>query len=1084
LGVSLLALTGQAIIGRKGEKMRIVEREKVLRLNCPGYGEDNYLNIGKAKPLDKYQVIIANPTSLLHLFDKGPEPTRRIDQLLSEGTSQLNVPDDALIQELITESDARLEELIPFLSQGGLLVYFLCRPFVLAGPTISVDNYDWLSVYAPAMKSPPENGQRQMSGLSHGRIVELTEDGLNSELTEYFQQTGIEWNTIIRTDFLSSNYSVLATAGQKKCISAQFWAGDNGGKVIFLPSPYSPDFDKALMQGVNKWYSESINQGYIIPPASLTAQETGKPEGPAFYSSMDALQDKLSPEGMAILASFASSQSQKPATPTPEEVQITMQEPAKQDELMQASAKVEPKQPPKGALKSLFSSDSLDDDDDDFLSTTKAVATPTQTTTPLPSVEISPAPASATAPLETPVLMPLPAASPEPAIASPAIPAPPPTPASVTAAEIPAVFTAVPVVATPITQALTNPAPSAPAPSPSPTSALIDIPVPSLPPITAPIAALSPLTASLEAPPAAPAPDFFDISNLISKTAQEGAQEALAPFKIADAEIIPAVEEAKPEIKFTAEDIIASYGTTHDEEEATDVVAISQPSLPTITEPETTIISSFELKKATAEMDLSQFAQTARQLVQQANQIESATRIEASTATENSAPVQKISDLIKDLEFATKNEAAVALEVSAIEEQLDEANLEPDFSDFSLPEINIQAQETLPVVESNAVAEKTPTAASILEELVAASEIQLSDDSKENEAPSAPHISITPEIEESSPALFSENFDETQTQESIPILNVAQEIISINHQAEILGLPADSISSVESIPVINSVPSLEAPVLESANSAQELPTLESQYQSLESSPAPVAEVPLTSNIEVIDTAHQSKELIKKMEELTNTKADWCQEFSFSFIDNLKLEHSQMSEQIRQLQSRLASVAGRIAKIDLLKEQLLVGETDTLLTGTQEVLTRLGFQVQISRNTPNELWLSNGEQIEAIARVVRSNGTTNRTEIAQLAESVIAFWDEYEVEPKGILIAQTFVDLAPSARTEPDFTQALQEFANKKHLCIMSSTQLLAMYKEAELKALPITEMCHGMLETSGKLIGFSLEGSLQTAATV
>ena len=39
---------------------------------------------------------------------------------MSEGSNQLNVPDDALIQELINESDARLEELIPFLSQGGL----------------------------------------------------------------------------------------------------------------------------------------------------------------------------------------------------------------------------------------------------------------------------------------------------------------------------------------------------------------------------------------------------------------------------------------------------------------------------------------------------------------------------------------------------------------------------------------------------------------------------------------------------------------------------------------------------------------------------------------------------------------------------------------------------------------------------------------------------------------------------------------------------------------------------------------------------------------------------------------------------
>lgn len=224
----------------------MIDKDRVLRLNCPGFGEETHLNLGRAKTLDNYQVIIANPVSLLHLFDKGPEPTRRISQLMSEGSNQLNVPDDALIQELINESDARLEELIPFLSQGGLLIYLLCRPFVLAGPTISVDNYDWLSVYAPAMKNPPENGSRQMSAVSQGRIIEPTEEGQQSEMADYLSQPGLEWNTIIRTDFLSSNYSVMATAGSRKCIAAQFWAGDNGGKVVFLPAPYSPDFDSTL----------------------------------------------------------------------------------------------------------------------------------------------------------------------------------------------------------------------------------------------------------------------------------------------------------------------------------------------------------------------------------------------------------------------------------------------------------------------------------------------------------------------------------------------------------------------------------------------------------------------------------------------------------------------------------------------------------------------------------------------------------------------------------------------------------------------------------------------------------------------
>jgi hypothetical protein len=69
-------------------------------------------------------------------------------------------------------------------------------------------------------------------------------------------------------------------------------------------------------------------------------------------------------------------------------------------------------------------------------------------------------------------------------------------------------------------------------------------------------------------------------------------------------------------------------------------------------------------------------------------------------------------------------------------------------------------------------------------------------------------------------------------------------------------------------------------------------------------------------------------------------------------------------------------------------------------------------VQASRNDANELWLVRGERVEAIARVVRSPNGTNRSDLAQLAQSVIAFWDKYETEPKGLLLAQNFAHQPP------------------------------------------------------------------------
>ncbi len=103
----------------------------------------------------------------------------------------------------------------------------------------------------------------------------MTDEGNETEFASYLSCAGIEWSTIIRTDFLTEGYNVLATAGPKKCISAHLYAGDKGGRIIFLPAPYSPDFDRTLIHCLNLWYSkregEDISQYVKDETAALVA---------------------------------------------------------------------------------------------------------------------------------------------------------------------------------------------------------------------------------------------------------------------------------------------------------------------------------------------------------------------------------------------------------------------------------------------------------------------------------------------------------------------------------------------------------------------------------------------------------------------------------------------------------------------------------------------------------------------------------------------------------------------------------------------------------------------------------------------
>ncbi len=1176
--------------------MKSIAREKVLRLNCPGFGEESHLNLGRAKSLDNYQVIIANPVSLLHLFDKGPEPTRRINQLLDEGVNQLNVPDDALIQELINESDSRLEELIPFLSQGGLLIYFLCRPFVLAGPTISVDNYDWLSVYAPASKSPDGTGSRQMSALSHGRVIETTDEGNTSEVCEYLEQSGIEWNTIIRTDFLSSNYSVLATAAQKKCIAAQFWAGDNGGKVIFLPAPYSPDFDRALMSCVNKWYQEAINKGFIKDDSAVPS-EIAITEAPAPNSEKvpnHTMDEARLEEIMANLAANHQKQEE------PAELVAT------------AAAPAAPKQPPKGALKGLFSSDALDPFDDDEEFTNAAV---------LKAPEAAPVAAAA-----APALM-----TAEDILNSVSAEASRQAPESFQAME-----------AIELSSDIVQPQESAPMTTAEPVTA-------------APQVAM---VNNFELKKATAEMDLSQFAETARQLVEQANQIETAtrdPNTISAANPKQRISDILKGLEFGANDdndvleptpveitdvvstpvIQSQYVTTTDSinseasrlmeslEAGSGLIDIQHTTAPPAVQSKTALtpaeIERAEIEAASRDLDSvlrpnadgadrNRF-DTGRYLITDEKQPEPSTpQADATAEADRALQEQAAKELARlqaeratktmeefrqTFEFLTEEDPAareyqpesilpeirnvehepqpitsvpptppetVALPEPEIflgnpkppvvsEEEAPRSTLRSLADTFGAPRLDAHVSAEKPVLETPIVKDEpkidsltTPVAAqeepmntsftSFEEEQTQAAKdlAEISRLAQTIEKPSAapaqvaapvpvPQEAQVPINNPATPAPSLESSVMATAATSTPLPSVVSEPVP----ASIITPPVQSAPPVEPQPIPSSPTVAAAAEIAAPQQAEPMPvpvqapvhapghTIDQAINPIPSAnpqslgaDAPVspstngdgnhktesllsnstAHLELSAAMEQLSTPIPPKELIKKMEEMTKTApSTWCEEFSFPFIDLLKNEHSQMAEQIRQMQARLSAVEGRINAVETLKTILLTGENVALMSGTQEVLSRLGWQVQQSRTNINELWLSRGDQVEVIARVVHSTGAANRTEIAQLAESVIAFWDEYETEPKGILIAQTWSSKHPSERSEPDFSPALQEFASKKHLSLMSTMQLLSMYKDIELNTMPVDEMRKRMIDTSGRLLGFPLDSNVAQAAS-
>lgn len=243
------------------EDLKSLQAQSILRLNCPGFGGSSLLGQGKAKPLTEYKVIIVNPVSIVHLFEDDVQLIRQVEMAQAEELSGCKITDNDVIDRISQQIEARSPELFQFLAEGGLLIYYLCRPFVISTDARSMDNYAWLCGLAPDQSGEStmsEQTVRHMSTVAHGRNIDKCSAISESEFEKYFDQVGVEWNTIIRTDFLTGGYTPLAQAGPKKCIAGELIAGDNGGRVLFLPAPYSPDFDRVLLDCINLWYGRKL----------------------------------------------------------------------------------------------------------------------------------------------------------------------------------------------------------------------------------------------------------------------------------------------------------------------------------------------------------------------------------------------------------------------------------------------------------------------------------------------------------------------------------------------------------------------------------------------------------------------------------------------------------------------------------------------------------------------------------------------------------------------------------------------------------------------------------------------------------
>ncbi|MBX3153965.1 hypothetical protein KF728_27670 [Candidatus Obscuribacterales bacterium] len=1014
--------------------MRTIPKERILRVNCAGYGTDAHWNLGRAKSLNNYSAIIVNPTSIAHLFDKDPELVRKVEQCLAEGLTSLTVDDDLLLRNLAAEIDSRVLELSDFLTQGGVLVYFLCRPFVIQGPSLSLDNYYWLESLAP--DQPAERNVRHMSAVSHGRLIEPTADGMTSHFGPYLQQHGLEWSTLIRTEYLTDGYNVLAEAGARKCIAGQLFIVESSGNVVFLPSPYSPDFDKTLIDCLNKWYQSKEQTQEELDAERLEIQMAGSgvstpaPQtGPALFDrEQNAFEPAASVE-METAPAAPVSETDSGFSFSADRIAESISQDARKFEEEVANRVQEPKKTLGNIDLSIFA----------------------QTAQQLVQKATKPAePAVQDEPAQEAVQESAPMSEPS-AIAEPEVVAEPEA------------------VAEPESVAQEAPGHE---------------PVAEIPQVSEPEALPEPIAES--APAVDTTPEYALPSEDVIHNSEPGPEESIQ--STGGQSLRNILSHAAP----TVPESVMPQSVSPAQEVLQEPEAAQQPSPPAMAPAQTPASAASLFEDDDDEFGNAE--ELARQAAAQAAQSNSGAYAQPQTAP---APAESYSDSgVYSSQAADYNYTrSGAFEQPQVEPAQQASSSIGDSGVFSQAQPQAPAAELSPApTPEQRIVTPPPAESTILQPPSGfAASVGGPQDTNAAVPPSQPPVQeppLPPPVNASAgDNSVTNDPNNKSTMDLLRELEKAQRLQE--HEAPPQANPPAT-SQVMTAPVPeNGSPA--RPLLNNLfkKDAADMAPLESPLPAVP--PAVPQAMPQTAlpppaparnTLGALMPAAESRPqesfpLMSKDNNMSNQNVpDWCRAYSFSYLDELKKEQNALATQLQDVQAKLNTVESKISSVEQLKNALLAGEGEALKEAVGMVLGKLGWTINHNNATPNEVLLLNVDQPEALVRIVRSDSHCDRSEVAHVSGSAIAFWEKHDIEPKGLLIACTWANMSPQSRNQRDFEEAVSEFARKKNLCLMTTLQLIGIYRDLELGLVTQDTVRRQMLETSGCLVGYSVEAGM------
>ncbi|MEZ4490423.1 MAG: FHA domain-containing protein [Cyanobacteriota/Melainabacteria group bacterium] len=223
-----------------------------------------------------------------------------------------------------------------------------------------------------------------------------------------------------------------------------------------------------------------------------------------------------------------------------------------------------------------------------------------------------------------------------------------------------------------------------------------------------------------------------------------------------------------------------------------------------------------------------------------------------------------------------------------------------------------------------------------------------------------------------------------------------------------------------------------------------------------------------------DKNGNDKSISTTVDQMATTIPDWCKRYFSDELKSLNEELDELNEKIRNTQERIKEIEGQTALTKGLRNTLLTHRGDELIDACKKVLSLVGWKVTQSDEDKHELLLEGEDDRVAIARIIWTEENAERSHLGKLSISQTTYWCEKAIEPKCLLIVAKITEDEASEPADSTDTEVVN-YAVKKNICLLSTLQLLAIYRDISLKDGSADDVKKEVLESKGWLDGYKIE---------